>query len=177
MLSPFLFYTSSFLNSQGFNLLVSTHFYILHVYICERGRAPYKKINNREKCLLSSWKWCNAHEYQVSSPCVLPLGSLNSEEVNAWGHLLLFKYVVVMETMSYAFVPSLISSPWVLHLASLRSEECLKLFDVVQTICGRHGNMTLSWKWCNMHAYQVSSPCVLPLATLRRSAWGYLNNM
>ena len=39
-------------------------------------------------------------------------------------------------------------------------EECLKLFDVVQTICGRHENMKSLWKWYNMHAYQVSSPCV-----------------
>ena len=26
---------------------------------------------------VSSWKWCNAHVYQVSSPCVLLLVSLN----------------------------------------------------------------------------------------------------
>ena len=67
-----------------------------------------------------------------------------------------------------------VSSLWVLPLASLGSEESLKLFDVVQTICGHHGNMKLSCKWCNMHAYQVSSPCVLPLPSLRRSGWRYL---
>ena len=34
------------------------------------------------ECL--SWKQCHTHAYQVSSPCVLPLASLRSEEVNAW---------------------------------------------------------------------------------------------
>ena len=43
--------------------------------------------------------------------------------------------------------------------ASLRSEECLKLFDVVQT-------KWLSWKWCYKHAYYVSSPCAVLFASL-----------
>ena len=33
--------------------------------------------------------------------------------------------------------------------------------------CGRHGNLKLSWKCFNMHAYQVSSPCVVQLASLK----------
>ena len=28
-------------------------------------------------------------------------------------------------------------------------------------------NMWLSWKWCNTRAYEVLSPCVVPLASLR----------
>ena len=42
-----------------------------------------------------------------------------------------------METMSYAFVPSFISTN--ATISKLRSEECLKLLDVVQT-------MWSSWK-------------------------------
>ena len=50
----------------------------------------------------------------------------------------------------------------VLPLASLKvkKENCLRLFVVVQT-------KWLSWKLCYMHAYQVSSPCVVPLTSLR----------
>jgi hypothetical protein len=61
----------------------------------------------------------------------------------------------------------------------------LKLFVVVQTICGRRGNnaihmlfvvvqtMWLSWKRLNAHTYQVSYPCMQPLTSLKKSSWGY----
>ena len=72
--------------------------------------------------------------HTVSSPWVLPLASLRSEEVNAWSYLsLLERYVVVME----------------------------------RSRC--HGHEVR-----NTHAYQTSSPSVLALASLRRSTWGYL---
>ena len=48
----------------------------------------------------------------------------------------------------------------------------LRLFVVVQT-------KRLSWKWCYTHAYQVSSLCVVPLASLRvkvvLSSWKWCN--
>ena len=73
----------------------------------------------------------------------------------------------------------LVSSPWVLPLASLRSESYMMLFEehvVVMEAWSGHGNDVY-----NMHAYQVSSTCVPPLASLRseelifkKIAWGYL---
>ena len=62
--------------------------------------------------------------------------------------------VVVMEMMSYAFLPSFISMS---ATVSKLEEKCLKLFAqyvVVIETCSCHGNV---------HVYQVSSPCALPL--------------
>ena len=55
-----------------------------------------------------------------------------------------------------------VSSPCMLPLASLRSEEVI--FKKIACCCW------LSWKsrkLCYTHAYQISSPCVVPLASLR----------
>ena len=106
-----------------------------------------------------SRKWCYTHAYKVSSPCVVPLASLRSEEVilkkSAWGLWLSWK-----RCNKHAHQ---VSPPCVLQLTSLRSEEdCLRLF---QTICGRYGNMY--GNMYNRHTYQVLSLCVLPLESLR----------
>ena len=84
---------------------------------------------------------------------VLPLVSLKSGEVKAWGYLLLLRqYVVVAETMSYASFISM-SAAVVSNFEDWRSK-CLKLFVVVQTICGRHGNDVIHMftKFIPMHA-------------------------
>ena len=87
----------------------------------------------------------------------MPLfGSLKSEEVNA-------KLFFVFKQLCGRHGNNVIrmrTHAWVL-LVSLRSEEVnalsFKLFVVVQTM----------WLSCNTHVYQVSSPCVLPLTSLR----------
>ena len=68
------------------------------------------------------------------------------------------EHVVVMEMMKSTCVPSFIS------MHATVSENCRRLFVVVQTISCRH---ELSWKWCNTHAYQVSPLCVLTLESVR----------
>ena len=144
ILSPFLFISSlcgAFIKFAGF----STHFYtLLHISV-RKGGPPIVEKN------ASGCHGSNTHAYQFSTPCVLPLSSFKSEEVNAWRRSIcccsnnMWFSCKWCHTHWYQF-----SSPWVLPSASLRSEECLKLFDVVQAIiCGCHGNMKLS---CNMHA-------------------------
>ena len=89
-----------------------------------------------------SWKWC-MHAYQVSSPCVVPLGSLRSEEVikrSAWGYLLLWSSWKRCNTHVHQ-----ISPPCVLQLSSLRSEEVIL-----------KNNIRSSWKHVII-TYQVSS--------------------
>ena len=66
-----------------------------------KGGKPTIKIYNREKVPVVVMEMGDA--YQVSSPFVLPLASLRSEERKC---LRLFAVVVVMETMYYACVPS-----------------------------------------------------------------------
>ena len=118
------------------------------MYISVKGGKPPITINNREKGLLSSWKWGNMRVYQVSSLCVLPLESLRSKEViwkkNAWGYLLLWSWWKRCNTHAYQ-----VSPPCVLQLATLRSEEVLlmkiawgffKQDAVVMETCNRHGN-------------------------------------
>ena len=77
ILSPFLFiYYICFFKFTGFLIYLSALIFIYYyVYLCEREQAPIK-INNKEKCLFSSWKLFNTHAYQVSSPCVLLLAVL-----------------------------------------------------------------------------------------------------
>ena len=96
-----------------FNLLVSTHFYILLRISLWKGASPlYCKKYPLFTNMWLPWKWCNKHVYQVSSPFVVPLASLKNEEVNSWSYLLFKQYVVVMEAMQYVCVPS--SSPYML---------------------------------------------------------------
>ena len=57
----------------------------------------------------SSWKRCNTHVYQVSSPCVLPLASLRSKEFKRKVPEAQNNNVVVVDTMYYACVPRFIS--------------------------------------------------------------------
>ena len=72
----FLYIISVFFKFTGFLIYLSALIFIYYyVYLCEREQAPIK-INNKEKCLLSSWKLFNTHAYQVSSPCVLLLAVL-----------------------------------------------------------------------------------------------------
>ena len=83
-------------------------------YISVKGGKPPIKIDNKEKCLLSLWKRCHMHLYQVSSPCLLPLASLRSEEVifeeNCPEAICCSSNkVVVMEMMLHACVSSFIS--------------------------------------------------------------------
>ena len=121
-----------FFNSLMVPHMVSTHFIYYYIYLCERGESPIK-INIRQKCLLSSWKWwmCAA------------VSKFGSEEVNVWGYLCSFSNNMLSwkwcHTNSYQF-----SSPWTVS----KFEEYLKLFDVIYTIY-----VQLSWRWFNMHAY------------------------
>ena len=127
-----------------------------------------------------SWKWCNMHAYQVSSPCVLPLESLRR---STWSYL--NNNVVVIEICSchvirmctkfhlHAVVVVVMTLHMWLAICTFL-QNFMRLFVVIQT-------KWLSWKSCYTHAYQVSSPCVVPLASLRseevilkKSAWGYL---
>ena len=149
-----------------FNLLGLHSFLYTTMCISVKGGKPPIKINNREKCLLSSWK----------SSSFISMCAAVSKFEDWWSKCLrLFVVdVVVMErchTHSYQ-----VSSPWMLPLASLRSEECLWSYLMLfKTICGRHGNMMISWKWCNIYVYQVSSLYVLQLEGFRsEEAWGYL---
>ena len=153
---------ASFLRSTGFLFYLSPLIFMYCTYnISVKGGKPPIKINNREKCLLSSWKWCNMHAYQVSSPCVLPLGSLKSEEIRAWSDLLLFEqYAVIMESMSYTGVPSSISM--VLPLTSLRSEEVIlkkSAWTIRNNICCQGNN-----------AIRMRTKFNLPLASFRSKA-------
>ena len=59
-----------------------------------------------------------------------------------------------METMSYTFVPSFIS---IRGTVSKFEEKCLRLFEQYVVV------MEMMYT----HVYLVSSPCVLPLASLR----------
>ena len=84
----------------------------------------------------------------------------------------LFVVVVVMERMLHTCVPSFISMRSTVN----EFEVILKKSDWDYLL------LWSSWKWCYTHAYQVSSPCVVPLASLRsedvilkKSAWGYLS--
>ena len=151
-------YMPLFLISQDF-LFTCLHsfLYTTTYYLCGRGQAPIK-INNREKCLLSSWKWCNMHAYQVS--CALPLASLKSEEAicsfsnNMW---LSWKWY------RYAFVPSFISmSATVSKFEEWRVPEaiwCCSNNVVVMETWSCHGNdVTRMHTKFHLHAcyrYQV----------------------
>ena len=142
ILSPFLFIPllhASFSNSQYFKFTCLHSFLYTTTYISVKGGKPPLTINNREKYLLPLLKWCNMHAYQIPSQCALQLASLRSEEVNAWGHLQLFKqYVVVMQTMSYAFVPSFIS------MSTTVSK--FEKWRVPEDISCRSNNIWSSWK-------------------------------
>ena len=111
--------------------------------------------------------------YQVLSPCVLPLASLRSEEVNFKKIACMRLFVVVRTKWKTQCVPSFISMRGtVSEFEEWRSKiKFLMLFVVV----------VIMEKRCNTHAYHVSPPYVLQLASLRseevflkKSAWGYL---
>ena len=116
-------------------------------------------------CCCGRRHW-HTHAYKVSSPCVVPLASLRSEDV------ILRKVfvVVVMETMQYTCAP--ISPPCLLQFVSLRSEEVvLKKQNAV---------VVIAWKWSLYTARQwkyaiytargaLSSSCLSAAKTLLRA--------
>ena len=103
-------------------------------------------LNSQDLYTTRYWKGASH-----SSPCVLPLASLRSEEViSVWGYLLLWsswKWWKWCKTHAYQVSP--------LQLASLRSEEVIWKKSA-------WGYLLLwsLWKRCNTHAHQVSPPCV-----------------
>ena len=97
--------------------------------------------------MLSSWKW---YAYHISSPCVLPLASLRSEELilkkSAWDYWLLWSSTKRCNTHAYQ-----VSPPCVLQLASLR-------VILKKSACG-YLLLWSSWKRCNACAPSFTSMC------------------
>ena len=152
ILSSFLYTIPLFLNKFT-ELFVSTHFFVEQTWACIPSINIF--VEQTWACIPSIISMHATISKFEDQKIILETASI----------FCCSKNVVVRET---------VSSPYVLQLTGLRSEEIRKVREAicccwrnVPEAISRSNNLWLSWKLCTTHAFKVSSLCMLLLASLR----------